>query len=381
MIRLSVCMIVRNEGGRLARALESVRGIADEIIVTDTGSTDDTVDIARRFGAVVSHFTWCDDFAAARNAGAALARGEWVFWLDGDERLKPGTECRLLDDIADPETVALQFIREENYFQDRENWTSEMYILRAVRRDLPVTYVGRIHEHYVPWPVDLALRTGKRVRLSGARIDHWGYTSDRVVEKCLRSAHLCELELKERPGQLYYLIELARTLFMVNTHVAQVRAGEVLREAVNQMLAARDDPFPPCPLVSMLIEQLLALSNQSLVSVDELLTLSRRWFPKNLPLIWAASRIHADRGDWPAVESGLRRLLELLARGEQDFISPFDPRIGEDARFNLAVALARQTKLAEAQAVFETMLESPRRKDEAAGNLAAVKDLRRQYGV
>ena len=67
MITVSLCMIVKNEERTLRRCLDSVRGLMDEIIIADTGSTDRTVEIARDCGAAVCTFPWCDDFAAARN--------------------------------------------------------------------------------------------------------------------------------------------------------------------------------------------------------------------------------------------------------------------------------------------------------------------------
>ena len=85
--RCSLCMIVRDEERYLAGCLESVVDLVDEIVVVDTGSTDSTPDIARRFGARVFNFQWVDDFSAARNESLRHATGEWIFWLDADERL------------------------------------------------------------------------------------------------------------------------------------------------------------------------------------------------------------------------------------------------------------------------------------------------------
>src|SRR5262245_57509130 len=82
---LSLTMIVRNEEESLDRCLASARGLADELIVVDTGSTDRTVEIARAHGASVHHFKWCDDFAAARNVALRHATGQWCLHLDADE--------------------------------------------------------------------------------------------------------------------------------------------------------------------------------------------------------------------------------------------------------------------------------------------------------
>ena len=86
---VSLCMIVRNEGHQLAECLTPVADLFDEIVIVDTGSTDQTVRIARQFTPHVHHFPWCDDFAAARNASLQHATG------DRSEERRVGKECRL----------------------------------------------------------------------------------------------------------------------------------------------------------------------------------------------------------------------------------------------------------------------------------------------
>ncbi len=87
--RVTLTMIVRNEEVNLAACLDSVRDLVDQIVVVDTGSTDRTMEIAVQSGAQVVQFPWCDDFAAARNRAIEAAHGEWILWLDADERLNP----------------------------------------------------------------------------------------------------------------------------------------------------------------------------------------------------------------------------------------------------------------------------------------------------
>ena len=84
MLRISLCMIVRDEAENLERCLRSVAGVVDELCVLDTGSTDGTIELARRLGARVSSAPWTQDFSAARNASVALASGDWIL-----ERLAP----------------------------------------------------------------------------------------------------------------------------------------------------------------------------------------------------------------------------------------------------------------------------------------------------
>ena len=86
-MKLSVCMIVKNEEKTLARCLYSIKDIADEIVVVDTGSTDKTTDIAQEFGAKVFSLDWKDDFSAARNFSLEKATGAWILIIDADEVL------------------------------------------------------------------------------------------------------------------------------------------------------------------------------------------------------------------------------------------------------------------------------------------------------
>lgn len=112
-MRLSFCMIVKNEAANLARCLSSVQAIADELIVLDTGSTDETVTIAQSFGAQVHHFTWSNDFSAARNEALKYATGDWVLVLDADEVLVPEVVPLLLQAMQQPTAIVINLIRQE----------------------------------------------------------------------------------------------------------------------------------------------------------------------------------------------------------------------------------------------------------------------------
>ena len=85
MIRLSLCMIVKNEEAVLTRVLASAIQFADEILVADTGSTDRTVEISRQYTKHIYHYPWNDDFAAARNFICEKVSTEYWMWLDADD--------------------------------------------------------------------------------------------------------------------------------------------------------------------------------------------------------------------------------------------------------------------------------------------------------
>ncbi len=91
---ITLCMIIKNEEAFLEKCLSSIENFADEIIIIDTGSTDNSINIAHSFRAKVYRYEWNNHFAKARNEGITKAETEWILWLDADECL----------DIQDPET-------------------------------------------------------------------------------------------------------------------------------------------------------------------------------------------------------------------------------------------------------------------------------------
>lgn len=112
-MRLSCCILVKNEIDNLADCLASVRDVVDEMVVLDTGSTDGTPDLARSLGADVYSFEWCDDFAIARNVSLTYATGDWVLVLDADERLNPAIAPRLRDSMAVDDHLVVNLVRQE----------------------------------------------------------------------------------------------------------------------------------------------------------------------------------------------------------------------------------------------------------------------------
>src|SRR5262249_36848573 len=112
--RVSLCMIVRNEERFLAECLQSVADLVDEIVVIDSGSTDRTKEIAAGFGAKVIDFTWVDNFAAARNESLRHATGNWIPWLDADERLDAANRERLRRLLAEPRSENVGYIMRQS---------------------------------------------------------------------------------------------------------------------------------------------------------------------------------------------------------------------------------------------------------------------------
>jgi len=144
MNSLALVMIVRDEARSLERCLESARAWVDEIVVVDTGSRDATPEIARRLGARVESFAWCEDFSAARNAALALAQAPWRLVLDADEWIADGAESLaalrgLAPEFIGQVSVASAFDDANGGVRHAPSWLPRL-LPRGVR------YAGRVHE-------------------------------------------------------------------------------------------------------------------------------------------------------------------------------------------------------------------------------------------
>ena len=378
---LSVCIIARNEQANLPRALASVRGIADEIVVADTGSTDRTVEIATQLGAAVCHFPWCDDFSAARNFAIDHARGDWIFWLDSDEELLPDSAAEIRQCIARADALAFLVRRQDLKFADRLDFYSMMWQLRLFRRRDDLRFRGRCHPEFHPPIAEIEARTGLFVYESTITMRHYGYVGEMVPAKLRRGARLLELELRDRPGQLYYLIEYGRTLLMLKDE----RGIDVLREAALKLLPSTKDEHAPLPIVSLLLEQLLQFSPEQLPPgfPPELVErLARRWFPATPPLLWLLARQSAVAGQFDNAERLLRRLVQMGKDHNYDLGVSFDPAlVGDSAKSNLGVCLLHQRKLEDAIVVFKELLASPTQAEQARSNLQAIQEFMQQSGL
>jgi len=112
-MKLSLCMIVKNEATSLPKCLSSVVNVVDEMVVLDTGSSDRTPDIARQFGAKVYDFVWCNDFSKARNAALKYVTGDWILVLDADETLTPAIVPYLKNAVTREEYLLVNLVRQE----------------------------------------------------------------------------------------------------------------------------------------------------------------------------------------------------------------------------------------------------------------------------
>jgi glycosyltransferase involved in cell wall biosynthesis len=144
--KISACMIAKNEENNIQRCIESYYNIVNEIIVVDTGSTDKTVEIAKKFGAKVIHFEWQDDFSAAKNRALEEATGDWILFLDADEFFYEDCQENIPKAILEAERIKKNVIACPMINTDGLNGAvlEESYSLRILKKGFHYRYP--IHE-------------------------------------------------------------------------------------------------------------------------------------------------------------------------------------------------------------------------------------------
>lgn len=233
---LGAALIVRDEAPSLSRCLAALADLVDEIVVHDTGSTDDTVALARAAGAVVVESVWREDFAAARNLALEHGRSTWVLAVDADEVVVADAAAlrRLLASgpPRDGFTVQIDNLGAAGAGMGYSHQGPRLFRRGAAR------WQGRVHERLVR--ADGAGSPGAEPLPVGAlpagllRLEHHGYADPDVVRvKAERNAHLLRTALRERTGSAgvpALLLDLGRTLVSTGALQEAVDALEQVRE-------------------------------------------------------------------------------------------------------------------------------------------------------
>jgi hypothetical protein len=346
---LSVCLIVRNEAARLPACLESVRSLAAEIIVVDTGSTDGTPEVAREAGARVHAIVWPDDFSAARNASLELATGRWILVLDADETLSPEACAAIRREVVGPADHACSLVQ-RNRLPDGAGHVC-VRIVRLFPRHPRVRFERPIHEQ-----VNTGLeREGIPILDTEIAFEHGGYEDIRAMPaKTLRNRALIEAALARDPeGDPNLRYFHAATFSDAGDHgraaeeyalCARASAGRrrklaeaaTLKQAESYVLGGRPDlalpllPASPAGEVHPLACDLRARLASENGRGDE----ARRWRERLLA--------HADTAYLPPVALGPMKLRALSALAEDWFAAGRKDAAVRVLRLSLEIAQGRR---------------------------------------
>jgi tetratricopeptide (TPR) repeat protein len=195
-LRLSLCMIVRDEEEMLPRCLAAAAPAVDEIVIVDTGSTDRTIEIARAFGATVIEREWTGSFAEARNASFDAATGDWLMFLDADEVLV-AEDAERLRALAGQTWREAFYLTEISYTGELGDGTAATHTaLRVFRARPEYRFSGRLHEQIAD---TLPTHLPERICATDIRIEHFGYLGAvrDAKEKSRRNIELLEKQRDE----------------------------------------------------------------------------------------------------------------------------------------------------------------------------------------
>lgn len=208
--RLTLSMIVRNEEQFLEGCLHSVQGVVDEIVIADTGSSDRTIDIARGYGARVISIPWQNDFSAARNASLQQATGDWILYLDADERLASGQGVTLRALLSNTHAGAFTLLVGGDIELQAGRFAHSNAYPRLFRRYPLIRFEGKVHEQIAP----SIQRLGMTIVPSNIVVEHLGYAQgvDITREKCKRNIALLRTQLEEDPDDAYARFQLGNSL-------------------------------------------------------------------------------------------------------------------------------------------------------------------------
>jgi glycosyltransferase involved in cell wall biosynthesis len=214
---LSVCMIVKNEEKHIAKCLASIKPVADEIIVVDTGSTDRTKDISVVFGAQVYDFPWTNDFSEARNASLEKARGDWILVHDADEVLSPLDHDKFIQILRNKRSrrpIAYE-ITTRNYIMEPavDGWTANngeyreeesgsgwfpSTKVRLFTNDRRIRFSNPVHEILEP----SIIQAGMEMKHCSIPIHHYGKLPSETSTKKADAYYLLGKQKLERMGNV-----------------------------------------------------------------------------------------------------------------------------------------------------------------------------------
>jgi len=320
--------------------------IADELVVVDTGSEDATREIAARHGARVIEHAWREDFAAARNVALDAAAGDWVLYIDADERLRPPADAkairrRLREAHEAAFRVHLRPFAHATPFLEYRLW----------RADPAIRFRGVIHEQVVEAIHRVAQRDGRPISdCPGIELDHLGYEGDQA-RKHERNLPLLRRQLEAEPQKIFNWRHLARVLAATGDRAA---AEAALERAV---LLARAEA-PSSSHGSLAWADLVRARHDRGAEVEALLAEGRAIWPENWQLVWIAGNIHLDSGQDDQAAACFQSLLAVDTSALAAQGVAYDERIfGVFAQSSLGLALFRCGRYREASAAYAAAAE------------------------
>lgn len=211
MNKISLCMIVRNEARHIIKCLEHALPFVDEVVIVDTGSTDNTIEICQEKNIKVYSVPWENDFSKARNYSIGIAKYDWILCLDADEEIFIEDSIAFKESLSDNQDLFyVQLQHYETHNLDNLNNSHVSYHFRLFKKSSQLTYEGKIHER-------LHVTKGMRYSLNKfIKINHFGYGQMNKKDKCIRNLTMLLEDWNKTPDNVWLNYHIASELFQQN---------------------------------------------------------------------------------------------------------------------------------------------------------------------
>ncbi len=228
----TLCMIVKNESECLPNCLSSTAGLFNKIIIVDTGSTDNSKEIAKQFGSQIIETIWENDFSKARNLSLSAAQTRWTMWLDADDVIPTASIGPLRQLIKQPASKAFSFLIQNT---QNDGHTGDLFNqIRLFPTGRGIRFTSPIHEQILP-----ALeKAGIPVEYTSIKIHHTGYAdAEATKKKQQRNRNILEKQVKDNdnvtPVTLYSLANAYMDLGDPNSAIPYYMDAVELAEKTN----------------------------------------------------------------------------------------------------------------------------------------------------
>jgi len=302
---ITCCMIVKNEEAFLDQCLKSVKDYVDEIVILDTGSTDGTVEIAKKYTDKIYFHPWEGSFSLARNQALAYASGDWVFQIDGDEELVRGSGERLKEAVrnaGDADAFHVNIISTYSNGAKRARHNFE----RLFRNNEVIHYEGIVHNR-VEGPT--------KVKVSKIELMHYGYNVDekKAQEKFLRTSELLKKQIAENPD------DPMPHHYLGVSYLSRGMNEDASKESVMAIdLADRKNDIHPLYLWARHNAAIAFFRMGDLDKAAEYSQEALRKYPDHLDSYYTLTMVAGERGQWKDVLSFGAKFLELRDIFEQN---------------------------------------------------------------
>lgn len=211
MIPISACIITKNEADNLDQCLKALSAYPFEIVVVDTGSTDNSKEIANRYTEKVFDFTWIDNFSAARNYASERASHNMIFPIDTDEFVRL-LDWEQLQTLIEQNPKSVGSIKRLDYFESDGERHCQICLIDRIYNKKYYHYEKPIHEVLTP-----LTKQPYTSYAASIEVDHVGYlgSGDKLRKKAIRDMDLLFKELEQNPNEPYYYFQIAQSYMLM----------------------------------------------------------------------------------------------------------------------------------------------------------------------